>query len=40
LKDAADWLENYRQFWDQSFDRLDAYLKMLQAKGGGDGPQS
>jgi len=40
LKEAADWLENYRQFWEQSFDRLDAYLKMLQAKGGGDGPQN
>ncbi|WP_119271010.1 ArsR/SmtB family transcription factor [Taklimakanibacter deserti] len=40
LKEAADWLDYYRQFWDQSFDRLDAYLKMLQAKGGGDGPQS
>jgi DNA-binding transcriptional ArsR family regulator len=40
LKEAADWLENYRQFWEQGFDRLDAYLKMLQAKGGGDGPQN
>jgi DNA-binding transcriptional ArsR family regulator len=40
LKEAADWLDYYRQFWDQNFDRLDAYLKMLQAKGGGDGPQS
>ncbi len=40
LKEAADWLENYRRFWDESFDRLDSYLKMLQAKGGGDGPQS
>jgi DNA-binding transcriptional ArsR family regulator len=40
LKEAADWLENYRRFWEQSFDRLDDYLKMLQAKGGGDGPQS
>lgn len=40
LKEAADWLETYRRFWEQSFDRLDAYLKMLQAKGGGDGPQS
>ncbi len=40
LKEASEWLENYRQFWDQSFDRLDAYLKMLQAKGGGDGPQN
>ena len=31
LKDAADWLEHYRQFWDQSFDRLDDYLAELQA---------
>jgi DNA-binding transcriptional ArsR family regulator len=40
LKEAADWLDYYRRFWDQSFDRLDAYLKMLQSKGGSDGPQS
>lgn len=40
LKEAADWLDHYRRFWDQSFDRLDAYLKMLQSKGGSDGPQS
>lgn len=40
LKEAADWLETYRRFWEGSFDRLDAYLTMLQAKGGGDGPQS
>jgi DNA-binding transcriptional ArsR family regulator len=40
LKEAADWLDHYRRFWDQSFDRLDAYLKMLQSKGGGDVPQS
>jgi DNA-binding transcriptional ArsR family regulator len=31
LKDAADWLDHYRQFWDQSFDRLDEYLQELQA---------
>lgn len=30
LKTAADWLEEYRQFWEQSFDRLDAYLQKLQ----------
>src|SRR5437879_7644959 len=30
LKDAADWLEHYRQFWEQSFDRLDDYLAELQ----------
>jgi len=30
LKDVADWIEGYRQFWEQSFDRLDDYLKELQ----------
>jgi DNA-binding transcriptional ArsR family regulator len=30
LKEAATWLEKYRQFWEQSFDRLDDYLKKLQ----------
>ena len=33
LKDAADWLEQYRRFWEQSFDRLDDYLRELQTKG-------
>ena len=32
LKDAAGWLERYRKFWDQSFDRLEDYLRELQAK--------
>ncbi len=32
LKEASDWMEQYRKFWEQSFDRLDAYLKILQAK--------
>ena len=32
LKAAADWLEEYRRFWEESFDRLDAYLQELQAK--------
>lgn len=32
LKDVADWVEQYRQFWEQSFDRLDEYLQQLQAK--------
>ena len=26
LRQAADWIEHYRQFWEQSFDRLAAYL--------------
>jgi DNA-binding transcriptional ArsR family regulator len=32
LKEAVDWIERYRQFWEESFDRLDDYLKKLQAK--------
>ncbi len=32
LKDAFNWLEHYRRFWDQSLDRLDAYLHELQVK--------
>jgi DNA-binding transcriptional ArsR family regulator len=32
LKNAADWLDDYRLFWEQSFDRLDEYLKRLQAQ--------
>src|SRR3954464_7836170 len=27
LKHVADWMEQYRVFWEESFDRLDAYLK-------------
>lgn len=29
LKDAAGWMEHYRVFWEESFDRLDAYLKTV-----------
>jgi DNA-binding transcriptional ArsR family regulator len=32
LKDAADWLQHYRRFWEESFDRLDDYLGELQGK--------
>jgi DNA-binding transcriptional ArsR family regulator len=32
LKDIDDWLEHYRRFFEESFDRLDAYLKKLQAE--------
>jgi DNA-binding transcriptional ArsR family regulator len=32
LKDVDDWLDRYRRFFDESFDRLDGYLKTLQAK--------
>jgi DNA-binding transcriptional ArsR family regulator len=30
LKNIAQWVEEYRQFWEQSFDRLDAYLNQIQ----------
>ena len=30
LKDVARWIEHYRRFWDQSFDRLDDYLRKLK----------
>ena len=33
LKDIDDWLNHYRRFFDESFDRLDAYLQKLQAQG-------
>jgi DNA-binding transcriptional ArsR family regulator len=32
LRQAAGWLDEYRQFWEQSFDRLDEYLQRLQAE--------
>ena len=31
LKEAASWIEDYRRFWEQSFDRLEAYLKGMQS---------
>ena len=31
LQDAADWIEHYRRFWEESLDRLDEYLKEVQA---------
>ena len=32
LREAAQWVEQYRQFWDERFDRLDDYLAELQGK--------
>lgn len=32
LKEASDWVEQYRKFWEESFDRLDDYLKELQSR--------
>ena len=32
LKDVAEWVEHYRRFWTESFDRLDDYLREMQKK--------
>ena len=32
LKDASDWLEHYRRFWEEAFDRLEDYLRELQKR--------
>ncbi len=32
LKGAADWMEQYRRFWEESFDRLEAYLKTVTSQ--------
>jgi DNA-binding transcriptional ArsR family regulator len=32
LKDVAEWVERYRRFWEQSFDRLETYLGELQSE--------
>lgn len=32
LREVADWVEEYRRFWEESFDRLDDYLMELQGK--------
>ena len=35
LKDAVDWMGQYRTFWEESFDRLDTYLKTVTMKSKG-----
>ncbi|MCC5619964.1 helix-turn-helix transcriptional regulator [Nostoc sp. CHAB 5715] len=32
LKEAADWIEQYRQLWEQRLSRLDDYLQELQTQ--------
>jgi DNA-binding transcriptional ArsR family regulator len=32
LKDVADWVGQYKQFWTESFDRLEDYLREVQKK--------
>lgn len=40
MKDAADWMEQYRRFWEESFDRLEAYLQTVTAKKKAKGKKS
>ena len=39
LREIDDWLDRYRRFWEERFDRVDDYLQRLQ-KGGNDEPSS
>jgi DNA-binding transcriptional ArsR family regulator len=32
FRDVANWMEQYRAFWEESFDRLEAYLKTVTSK--------
>ena len=32
LKQAAEWIERYREYWEESFDKLDSYLRDIQSK--------
>jgi DNA-binding transcriptional ArsR family regulator len=34
LTEAADWIERYREIWEQNYQRLDALLEVLKAKPG------
>ncbi|MBB5575218.1 MULTISPECIES: ArsR/SmtB family transcription factor [Rhizobium] len=39
LRQVDDWLESYRQFWNDNLDRLEAYAELLQ-KGGKNDPSN
>jgi DNA-binding transcriptional ArsR family regulator len=32
LREVSDWVQDYRRFWDESFNRLDEFLKELQER--------
>jgi DNA-binding transcriptional ArsR family regulator len=40
LKEATDWMEPYRRFWDVSFDRLDAHLERMKQQQSTEGTAS
>lgn len=33
LKDAVEWMDEFRGYWEESFDRLDEYLKSMAPDG-------
>jgi DNA-binding transcriptional ArsR family regulator len=37
LREVAEWAENYRRFWDASYERLDEYLETMKGKEQRDG---
>jgi len=37
LREISEWVERYRKFWEESFERLDDYLEVLKAKEKRDG---
>lgn len=36
FREATEWVEDFRRFWDPSFDRLDAYLELMKEREGKD----
>jgi DNA-binding transcriptional ArsR family regulator len=38
LKEASDWLNRYREFWEERYERLDELLETLKASGPGEPP--
>jgi DNA-binding transcriptional ArsR family regulator len=40
MRDAVDWLEKYREFWEKSYQRLDALLEILQTPLNTDKPKT
>lgn len=40
LKEVSEWTERYRQFWDESYQRLDDYLLHMQKMEKGDDPNA
>ena len=34
LREVSDWVADYREFWEQRFDRLEAYLQKVQTRKG------